>query len=113
MNQNANAAVRKPFSWSVLLASVLATLAVAGLVGAAFFWASQPAQSLDPNVREQAVGWWIVLAVALLAVAVGIYILPPEHAKKLSSDFQVILALSSGFRRTRHWQSSLPADSSS
>ncbi|MCY2925049.1 MAG: terpene cyclase/mutase family protein [Planctomycetota bacterium] len=84
MNQNAGAAEKKPFSWSVLLASVLGTLAIAGLVGAAFFWASQPAQSLDPNVREQAVGWWIVLAAALLSVAVGIYLLPPEHAKKLS-----------------------------
>ena len=72
MNQNAGAAEKKPFSWSVLLASVLGTLAIAGLVGAAFFWASQPAQSLDPNVREQAVGWWIVLAAALLSVAVGI-----------------------------------------
>ncbi|MEI7834868.1 MAG: hypothetical protein WCK05_00480 [Planctomycetota bacterium] len=84
MNQNAGLSGKTPFSWSVLLASVLATMAVAGLVGAAYFWSSQPAQSLDPTVREQAIGWWILLAVALLAVAIGIYLLPPEHARKLN-----------------------------
>ncbi|MCY2928663.1 MAG: hypothetical protein NTV86_04055 [Planctomycetota bacterium] len=83
MNQHANAAEPTPFSWSVLVATVLATVAVATLVLAAVFWSQQSARGAGP-AHEQTVGWAILLGVALLAIAIGIYLLPPEHAKRLS-----------------------------
>jgi len=77
-----------------MIASALATVAVAALIGTGWLWLCPTGRWSDPQERQDALSLSALVGVSLLLIAVGLYLLPKDHARWLSPIRKcVVLAL--------------------
>ncbi|MCE5325186.1 MAG: hypothetical protein LLG01_02105 [Planctomycetaceae bacterium] len=82
------------FSWSIFAAAMMGTLAVAVVVFGAWFWISHSSEIGDAAFKERIMHIWIMVAIFLAMLGVGLYLLPKKHANWMSPIQKgVVLAL--------------------
>ena len=85
---------KRKFSWSVFGASTLGAVAVGMFPVGAWLWVTRASQIVDPEFRERMVNLWVLLAISLALISVGLYLMPKKHARWLNPIQRcVVLAL--------------------
>jgi len=85
---------RKNFSWSVFLAVVLATFAMAVLVAGGWYYFTQVGESSNTDYRNRVLNLWVLMAISLVLLSLSTYLLPKRHARWLSPiQKSIVLAL--------------------
>ena len=75
-----------------MIASALATVAVAALIGAGWSWVSPLGGWSALEEWRDAPSLWALVGVSLLLVAVAMYLLPKDHARWLSPIQKCVVA---------------------